>query len=705
MATVARISRWLLVLVISTYNSHADEFMYVWCYPFSVRDSVGDDALRRFDVALYNPTDSSIAYRILNSGKDIVLESGFLVPGQGIAYDLAGKVASVPRSTGVSNATVVATASGPLVINAGIVQPVSSDVSNILSTRFADTSFVVLNGESVFPTLVIGSTYNRFSTSTFIALEDSTRVEILSPVPLDNGYQRVDTIVQAFEAVTIRTAEHRLYDLSGTTVRTSRPGMLYLSHERYGWGGRGQTMNFLFEQSTGLRFSDTRFLVPDVTDPLGADSVRIKLAPILGPTNVQIEGKTVSLVPGSVLDVVVRAETVIDCDNLCVAIGLLPRTAGPGWDSVRAGDPSLFMVAGISQSDTVAVVYSPPSSDFPRSYITLTFEREPARISGTENMTKIREQLTPSIYSVTFRTGEGWHRVSSDKPFNAYGHGSSYADAYAYLAKYSGYPSYAAMFDTTKPEINVQEDCTALRVAVNDPGTIRSGLETILVQAFADSLITLSESYRGNGRDSMDISMHLMDSVTVLVRDIAGNTLVTNYRRKSYPLLCSTPRIFISGEGLNVSDTLAFLVNKGMIARKLESITALQNVAISVPPSASLPTVVQPNETLQVPIYASGTLPARDTIRALDECGDTIDVIVDFEPHPALFTGNSRCGVQVQTKVYSLLSVNDGRLVLEKPGRWSIYNLLGELLATEKVVVPGEIQVKNLPPLVLVITE
>lgn len=590
----------------------------------------GDDNVSLF-IAAERPTQGEIRFGD-SAGSASVLRFSIVNPAQSYTLIIPAKDIELQLNEQVSKRSVRILTDNPVGVYALNTAHQSADGTLAFPAHAAGTRFVVLSYPSDDGAGIVPPTPSQLG---IVATADSTRIRITPSAPTKvHGRMPHDITLQRGETyllqadVTASTAA----DLTGTILASSKPIVVFSSHERAtvplsalsDAGKRSISRDYLLEQLLPVEFWGKTVLIPPLPQPQtsmsDATNHTVRVVASADSTVIRIHGKIIAILQTgqfyeTTLASVVTANTrerglVIEgSEPIYTAVYASSNGSGSG-----IGDP--FMMAIPPPEQFVRTIRSVNVRSIQRISRTITEEafREHylsiiAPLSAVASVQVDNQRIGAAMFQrlsdstdyafVNVRVSEGLHSVSADTTVGVFALGYGNATSYGYTA------GQRLEMDNLAPRIITQAFCDGVRGVVFDSAQTDSKLYHV---ASIDSLqknITLTGLERLVSPDSLVFTTQLlnpyqdgtatiqaMDSLgqrTIRRIDIPGFTIHVDSTLQGAQILTTTATL-VTGRGACFRLSL---VNYGAFPRRIDSLGFAGKHLIT---NATLPVVVQPGE-------------------------------------------------------------------------------------------------------------
>lgn len=324
----------------------------------------------------------------------------------------------------------------------------SSDASLILPLATLGTEYVVLSAKSdiqsafPLPGLSTNSTPSQFCV---VAGSDNTNVTIAPSSATFGASSAVKNIVlQKGESYLVQgqftTDNSGGYDLSGTTIRSTKPVAVFAGHQRarIGVSSTSASRDHLYEQLLPLSVWGTRYVLTPFVQPRGGwatGSDKYRVIACADSTEVRVNGSTVVRLKANAFfegDITTGA---LITSTKKVMVALYKKTAGLG--TTDPGDPFMMVIPPRRQYSTSYRVSTVQAGGvYTQHFLTITIitaDLPTLRVDGSAvNIPGV--EVPNSCFSyVSIPVAAGAHTVSALSPIGLYVYGYGDADSYGYV--------------------------------------------------------------------------------------------------------------------------------------------------------------------------------------------------------------------------------------------------------------------------------
>lgn len=410
----------------------------------------------------------------------------------------------------------------------------SSDASLVLPVSCLGSEYVVMSLksdiQSGFPTISTNSTPSQFCV---VAGEDNTQVTVTPSAPTSVGGTAVRTAtLQRGQAYLVQgsytTANNGGYDLTGSTVRASKPVAVFGGHQRarVDVTSLSGSRDHLYEQLLPVSVWGTRYVLTPFIQPVGGwrtGNDQYRILACADSTEVRVNNVRVA---------VLKANTFYDGDLTAGAlvttskktmVALFKKTAGLGTSD--PGDPFMMVIPPRRQYSTgyrfstvrVGSVYL-------QHYITvtgITADMPSIRLDGARLSAPAVEVPNSCFSYVSVPITDGAHTISSASPIGLYVYGYGDADSYGYVGGMEFLPDVVEQTVSAGPDRVVCPGSSSVLTATNAVRNVRWTPSTGLscdTCAMTTANVNRTTTYVVTAADSL--GCFSSDTVTLLVRKI-----------------------------------------------------------------------------------------------------------------------------------------------------------------------------------------
>lgn len=364
----------------------------------------------------------------------------------------------------------------------------SSDASLILPVPCLGTEYVVLSAKSdiqsgfPLPGLSTNSTPSQFCV---VATSDNTEITITPSSPtFSSGNSVKKVVLQRGDSYLIQsqftTDNNGGYDLSGTTISSTKPVAVFGGHQRarIGVTSTSASRDHLYEQLLPITVWGTRYVLTPFVQPLGGwttGSDKYRVIACSDSTDVRVNGvQVVRLKANSFFEGDLSVGALVTTSKK-VMVALYKKTAGLG--TTDPGDPFMMVIPPRRQYSTgyrFGTVQA--GGAYTQHFITVTIitaDIPTLRLDGSPVAVPGVEVPNSCFSYISVPISAGAHTVSASSPIGLYVYGYGDADSYGYVGGMEFIPDVVEQTVNAGPDRTVCPGSSTVLRAANAVRNVR----------------------------------------------------------------------------------------------------------------------------------------------------------------------------------------------------------------------------------------
>ncbi|MBC8144376.1 MAG: IgGFc-binding protein, partial [bacterium] len=482
----------------------------------------GYDDNPRFGIVLWSEQPATGTLFYVNSGKTLSISVTTRADTIWLdTFDLL--LPAEPRTKPLSFRSLHATFDREVTIYGINTMRWSSDGFVALPNDALGTQHVVLSYPNTQQPNPLGEVFGSSdfpSQFAVLATENGTRIDVVPKVRLNSqpGKAPFSVNLDAGEVFLAQAQGGTGSDLTGTTINSNRPIVVYGSHQRTNVP-YSQTVgrDHLIEHLPPVNRWQTRAIVtPHAQIPKTvADANVVRVLAAFDNTIVSVDSIRYATMRANdhiemPLD---RVKLITSSQPILIAqyhhSSVDEQRINVPNDSI--GDPFMMLVPSREQFDSVYNFVSYDTKDFSRHFINVVIPTErlsSVRIDGNPVRWLLNERVPKSSYSFAqVAVSAGTHKIDARVPFGLYIYGYGPYNSYGH---HGGYVFDTLFKDHKEPRISVIDSCIGAIGAAYDDSTSDFGMERLELLGGSRN-VDLVQAPAAGGSDSIHFRLNLLD--------------------------------------------------------------------------------------------------------------------------------------------------------------------------------------------------